>query len=337
MKNIKLTYPAVLNYLEKQTPGLLGRWGDYQFHINEDIDQCDYWVVYNGLLKSSEHVKCPRSNTIFVTGEPRTVCHYNKKLLDQFSHVISVQDNIRHPGLHKTLQITNWHVGIFMPGERGPYSKNYDELIATKEIKKSKTLSIISSNKLGTSGHRKRYRFVVDLKKYFGNEVDLFGSGINDFKDKWEVLEPYRYSVAIENCSIDDYVTEKLFDCYLAHTFPIYYGAPNIGKYLPSESFLPININHLEESIKSIKKIIEDPDHYNQHLKYVMGAKIKYLNQYSFFPMIVNFIETKLNNPGGIKEEITIKDYGHRSVTNFLGNFLGSELKGNIKKHLLKK
>ena len=68
------------------------------------------------------------------------------------------------------------------------------------------------------------------LKKHFGDQIDLFGRGLNDFEDKWDVLANYKYTVAIENDFCDDWVTEKYFDCILSNTLPFYYGCPNLGQ-----------------------------------------------------------------------------------------------------------
>ena len=56
---------------------------------------------------------------------------------------------------------------------------------------------------------------------------------------KQETLRRYRFTICFENArEIDDYVTEKLFDCLLAGTIPIYYGAPNIAERVPAECFI---------------------------------------------------------------------------------------------------
>ena len=48
---------------------------------------------------------------------------------------------------------------------------------------------------------------------------------------KWDGLENYSYSIAIENESLKNYFSEKFTDCILARTIPIYYGCPNISDF----------------------------------------------------------------------------------------------------------
>ena len=44
-------------------------------------------------------------------------------------------------------------------------------------------------------------------------------------------LKDYRFSFAMENDCYESYFTEKLHDCLLTGTMPIYLGAPNIGDF----------------------------------------------------------------------------------------------------------
>jgi hypothetical protein len=65
-------------------------------------------------------------------------------------------------------------------------------------------------------------------------QVDCWGRGICSFEKKDDVLAPYFFSIAMENCRQDYYFTEKLIDCFMTNTVPIYWGCPSIG-----EVFLP--------------------------------------------------------------------------------------------------
>jgi len=47
--------------------------------------------------------------------------------------------------------------------------------------------------------------------------------------------------VAVENSGHDHYWTEKVADCFLAGTVPIYRGAPNIRAYFPAEAMIVID------------------------------------------------------------------------------------------------
>jgi hypothetical protein len=292
----------------RQTPKNSGIWGDYQFFINSPIKQCDYWVVFEQ-IKSSESCYCPPENTIFITGEPPSMSHYNQNFLNQFSHVISSNKKIYHKHLYPFIQGHPWFV-----------NKNYDELSIINKIDKSKELSIVTSNKILTQGHRKRFQFAMKLKEYFGDRIDLFGNGIIPFRDKWDVLAPYKYSVIIENYKCDDWLTEKLFDCYLAECFPFYYGCENISRYYDAESYEEVDIEDFDGCINKIEKILENPLHYGEHQPYIRASKFRTLNKYNLFPNIINFIETHNLLPSQLKEYNTLhQNHGNSKISMFKG------------------
>ncbi|MNJ97622.1 Glycosyltransferase family 10 (fucosyltransferase) [compost metagenome] len=297
MFKVKVTFPYPQWDLLRQTPQSSGVWGNYKFHINEDIESYDYWFVFNHLLLDKEFANCPRENIVLLTGEPFEISQYEQSFLNQFAHIITCQREIKHKSVTYLHQGHPWFVGAnYKNGSYSDFTKSYDELINLKTIKKTKKLSIITSDKLFTEGHRKRYEFAMALKDYFGEDIDLFGRGVKDFSDKWDVLKDYKYSIAIENASIDDWMTEKIYDCFCAHTFPIYYGCPNLNKYFSEDAFSRIDIDDIEGSKKLIEKLLTDTNHYETSLSSIINAKNHYLNNYNFFPLIVNFIESKLSN-----------------------------------------
>jgi hypothetical protein len=60
-------------------------------------------------------------------------------------------------------------------------------------------------------------------------QLDAFGPGAGAYvNDKTEALAPYMFSVVFENCRQDMYFTEKLIDCFLTGTVPIYWGPPRL-------------------------------------------------------------------------------------------------------------
>ena len=94
-------------------------------------------------------------------------------------------------------------------------------------------------------------------KSYFGSDIDWFGSGVNPIEDKWEGIKEYKYHIVIENGQKNNLISEKLFDSYLGLSYPIYYGAPNVGEYFPTKSFKSIDINNFQESIRVIENLLD--------------------------------------------------------------------------------
>lgn len=56
--------------------------------------------------------------------------------------------------------------------------------------------------------------------------------------DKLATLQNYKFSICFENTIFGGYVTEKIMDCFFAGAIPVYYGAPDVAKYIPAELFI---------------------------------------------------------------------------------------------------
>jgi len=52
---------------------------------------------------------------------------------------------------------------------------------------------------------------------------------------KLKLLRSYKFTLAFENSVCRDYVTEKLFDPFMAGSVPIYRGAPNVEEFVPGD------------------------------------------------------------------------------------------------------
>ena len=115
-----------------------------------------------------------------------------------------------------------------------PTTFNKEEL---RIYNKTKQVSCISSTKSFLPGHLTRLSMVEQVQ----HRVDLYGRGIREISSKLEALKDYRYSIAIENDISENYYTEKLTDCLLTGTIPIYCGCPNIGEFFDIEGILTFN------------------------------------------------------------------------------------------------
>ena len=116
---------------------------------------------------------------------------------------------------------------------------------------------IVSSN-----SSRERVEFFKKLSKY--KKVDSYGKVQNNMGDKifdtfWdnniEILKNYKFVISFENNFTKEYICEKIQKAMLAGAIPIYRGAPNIGEYFNTKSF--INYDDYGSYDKMIKKIIE--------------------------------------------------------------------------------
>jgi hypothetical protein len=213
--------------------------------------------------------------------EPSSVSEYNndnhsEEFIKQFGSIITTQDSIQGNNVRYQQVGIPWLI-----------NKSIDDLIKEPVCKKTKNISIVTSNKTYTKGHRDRIDCAMRIKRYFGSDVDLFGRGFNDFDDKWNVLSPYRYHISIENLVERNYFSEKIIDPILAYSLPIYYGCPNISDFFDLPEDLKIlDLNSFDTIKKKIKFIIENDHIYENNLQFLTDSRIKILEKYNLFPMV---------------------------------------------------
>lgn len=99
---------------------------------------------------------------------------------------------------------------------------------------KTRDVSIIASGKRDTVGHRLRHE-IIDMHR---DRMDLYGYGYKPIESKTEGLLPYRFSVIIENEKYPMFFSEKLVDCMLCRTIPIYWGASRVSEIFDNRGIL---------------------------------------------------------------------------------------------------
>lgn len=273
----------------KNTDGITDD-GKFQFFINDMNCQPDFAVVKGKGIIDTVELPVPKSRTLLLTGEPYDVLEYPRGYCSQFGTVLACNDKIKadeDTRIIHTPAMLSWFVGAVMDGS-GQYrfTMNNEDLRQTHP-KKSKLISVITSRKAFTQGHVDRLRFIEKLQNRYGDKVDIYGSGFSRFDDKWDVLAPYKYHIAIENSCVDYYWTEKLADCFLAETFPLYHGCTNVGDYFPRQSYEPIDIRNFDEAARIIDSVIEQ-DRYTESYDAIKDAKENVLGKYNIFNYVAD-------------------------------------------------
>lgn len=292
----------------RQTPGGQGMStdGQFRFYTNDFIPDPDFVIVRGKGFKDDLRLHVAPENVMLVTSEPYSVLSYPKGYCRQFGLVCSCQDNLRLPNVIYTPAILTWFVGI--DHANGLKITMNREDIAAAHPEKTKLISVITSDKAFTQGHIDRIKFVHRLKERYGDKIEIFGRGHRPFGDKWDVLAPYKYHIAIENSSSPYYWTEKISDCYLADTYPLYYGCPNIGDYFPKGAYRPIDIRRPDSAIDAIDRAIADDD-YGHHQKELAESKRLVMDKYNMYDYMAEMCRQHMN-PKAPKKDITLKPAG---------------------------
>jgi hypothetical protein len=192
-----------------------------------------------------------------------------------------------------------WEVGL-----------TFDELTAAPVPAKRAGVSWIASNLTFLPGHRLRSALRRALESPLAPAVDLFGRGIRWVPRKWDALAPYRYSLAIENSSGPHLWTEKIADCFLSWTVPLYYGCTNIEEYFPAESFVRIDAADPASVMDRIRGLLADEE-WERRLPALQAARRLVLERYQIFPFLADAIRHDPNQEAA-KADIVIPGYRTR-------------------------
>lgn len=268
--------------LLRQTPGGKGVWEGMRFILNPE-PACDFLVVLNNKMKSETRAHCPLENVWCLMQEPYMKGHtdWMVERLEHYSRILT-HHVLSSPSKFAVSQpAIPWHV-----------NKTFDQLVALEMPSKPKTLSWVVGNAKDLPGHRKRLAFLAYIQRNGALDIDLFGRAVQFIEDKWDGLAPYRYSLAIENSSSPDYWTEKIADCFLSWSVPIYYGCTNLEDYFPSGSFIRIHIDSPGEAFESVKTIIKR-DNWEKRLPALKEARDRVLHRYQLFPHLSRLIRAQ--------------------------------------------
>ena len=96
-------------------------------------------------------------------------------------------------------------------------------------FEKSKLVSCVCSGLTMSEGHQLRLEIAQQLAQ--SGQVDMYGKAFDYIPRKIDGLKDYMFSFAMENSCYESYFTEKLHDCLLTGTMPVYLGAPDIGNF----------------------------------------------------------------------------------------------------------
>jgi hypothetical protein len=130
-------------------------------------------------------------------------------------------------------------------------------LMPGKKRKKELIKRMINDNELQTRR--------LELISFFAenSEIDLFGPGwanLSNLPVKWQsrlkplmgkiykgvvrdkikAISGYKFTLCLENVRFPGYITEKIIDCFVAGTVPLYLGAKDVSDYIPSGAFIDV-------------------------------------------------------------------------------------------------
>ena len=273
----------LLELFRKFTPGKSGIWG--QLKGVNNYQDADYFGVIDYIPDNIRN-QIDETRCIFLGAHPETMQAYRD---------MSNYKGIKMYDLKHAFGYGEWWLKY-----------DYDYLMKLSPNPKLKLLGAIVSDANTQEYHKKRREFLERFTNRNDIEFDLYGrirpftenmkkyyrgvcgsldargaasaNGNDHMSGKEEIYNKYKYMIEFDATG-KNYFSERVFDCLLMWSMPIYYGGYNLDKYLPKECFVQLDINgNGDDIIKIINSGI-----YEKSLPYIAKARQLLLNKYHIF------------------------------------------------------
>jgi hypothetical protein len=233
---------------------------DYNLKIKVLIEPC------NGYFSKIESDRKEYDRLILFNGlEPLEINNIKKNIINHckyFDKIYSYDDEI----IRKCSNSEKWAFGscwIQTDSKGNPINKESEFGDFYKTNQKKFKVSFIKSHKNELKGHQLRHHIPTLLNN---RKFDVYFPQ-SRIDTKHPLFMDSMFHVVVENSQHRNYFTEKIIDCFMSKTIPIYWGCPNIGEYFNTNGIIIFdNLKNLDKSLLSITstfylsrlKIIED-------------------------------------------------------------------------------
>jgi FkbM family methyltransferase len=265
----------------------------------------------------------PRSGIdVLITLEPIVVLpgEYAEEVWKHFDHVFTFVDGLAEhwDKFHK----------ILFPAFDFPFDKNYcrivDRSFLSPQAEKKNAICMISGNKK-SSIPGELYSKRVEVARWFSEHsktpFDVFGKPgfqlpnyigpLTPYSQKFATLAQYRYSLSFENIYdpiwSKGYLSEKLLDCFMCETVPIYLGCYNIEEYVPKNCFIDFrqftDYGDLDQFLHNLRE--REYKSYIDHIRNWVNAGN--LSRYSMYPIYDKLLT--LVHPNVSEKELAIQQW----------------------------
>ena len=133
-----------------------------------------------------------------------------------------------------------------------------------------KTIEIVSSQSPNKRPNVQTEAGRAKIQAHVDALADVFGNldGAPRFDKKEMTLAPYYFQVVVENDSIPYYFTEKIIDCFLELTIPVYIGATKIGQFFNADGIIQIKPEEYDQVDEIVKKL--SPEFYLERVPAIL-------------------------------------------------------------------
>jgi hypothetical protein len=232
-------------------------------------------TIYFDIHNIDWHINNTSNYKIIFISEPQSILKIDDDIIKNYNKydlIITFNDTILNACPNAKL--------CFLPATTWIKNDIYLNIDITK---KTFTISTVVGFKLITEGHHFRqlvyynqtllqtnhplvvYRSSAGPTLPNENNNPLLGD------NKFPLFETFQFSLVIESCSEKNYFTEKLIDCLITKTIPIYYGCPNISDFFDTQGWIILVSISTIERIKELESKLSllNSDYYTRYLNTV--------------------------------------------------------------------
>jgi hypothetical protein len=154
-------------------------------------------------------------------------------------------------------------------------------------VAKDFRLSFVRSSKKDQPGHKLRHELGDLLGRRYPFEVYFPKERIDS---KEPLFKNVMFHLAIENTRNRNYFSEKLIDCFMSYTLPVYWGCTNIGDHFDADGIIQF------QTKEELRRILETltPGDYSRRLKAIQDNYAIAKEKYAFFFERVDELVSKL-------------------------------------------
>ena len=111
-------------------------------------------------------------------------------------------------------------------------------------MRKDKNISILASHKAKTPLHVIRRNMAMHCRTTgIADAFGTFDGNMNAYVEPEITLKRYRYSIIIENDITPYFFTEKITNCFISQTIPVYLGASRISEFFNPDGIITLTVN----------------------------------------------------------------------------------------------
>jgi hypothetical protein len=267
-------------------------WADqtkFLQNTRQPVVLCIDTFLHRSIEKKPGHIY------IFIQVEPESIYSFQQRIINEhenYDYILTFNEKILAscPNAHKYIYGTTWIA-------KDSWTSYKDTEAQSQKIFEITTLV---GNKQSTDGHvfRKRlyleqqkipmpYRFFksVRLPPMLQTIGTLYTFSNTSQEAKLELFEKSQFSIVIENCRMINYFTEKLCDCLITKTIPIYFGCPNIEDYFDTTGWIIVTTTSVDALSSALSTLT--PEYYARYAD-IIDKNYETVQQYIDFYENVN-------------------------------------------------